>query len=573
MIFTKINYNLPKKYLIYFLVLSIPLYFGLISLTYAFHNSYLVQDDVRQHIVWMERFTNTALFRNDFIADYYQSTFSPIGYEGIYRLAAHIGIDALVFAKILPVILGTICSLFLFKLCLNIFPSQISALLTVLIFNENIWLDNNLTSATPRAFLYPIFTSFLYFLSQRRFLACMLTIILQGLFYPVFVLLEVGILCIRLLNVQWPKIHLTKCRYNYLWALSGLLIAGLVFIPMVLYFAEYGPTINGSQMKLMPEFYPGGRTEYFTRNWLDFLLSGRSGLGLPSFPYAIWMGILLPFFIIKKLPKTQLVDQHKQKILLQILVPSLLLYTVAHFAIMKLYLPSRYTLYSFVFIFSISAGISIYVFINFVFEYFSTPETIHKGGRMTYVLITIFILYSLIEPLHPSTFLPKQSWIVGTQPKLYKYLVQQPTSVVIASTSLEADNIPAFTLRPVWVGYQFAQPYHLGYYTQFRQRMLNLIQAQYSLDSNKVIQFIQESGVDYWLLDSNAFSKDYFSLANNRWLKQYTAAVEPAIQTLQTGSKPVLSEMSQNCAVVTTETHQLLDTHCIIRSLNDNPGH
>jgi hypothetical protein len=158
MIFTKINYNLPKKYLIYFLVLSIPLYFGLISLTYAFHNSYLVQDDVRQHIVWMERFTNTALFRNDFIADYYQSTFSPIGYEGIYRLAAHIGIDTLVFAKILPVILGTICSLFLFKLCLNIFPSQISALLTVLIFNENIWLDNNLTSATPRAFLYPIFT-------------------------------------------------------------------------------------------------------------------------------------------------------------------------------------------------------------------------------------------------------------------------------------------------------------------------------------------------------------------------------------------------------------------------------
>jgi len=53
-----------------------------------------------------------------------------------------------------------------------------------------------------------------------------------------------------------------------------------------------------------------------------------------------------------------------------------------------------------------------------------------------------------------------------------------------------ADNLPTF-FSSILVGREYAIPYHLGYYRQFRQRMLALIRAQYSLDLVAVQTLIQ----------------------------------------------------------------------------------
>lgn len=66
--------------------------YGLLGLRQAFSGEYVVQDDARQHIFWMRRFLDPALFPNDLIADYFQSVV-PWGYSTFYRLFAAVGID------------------------------------------------------------------------------------------------------------------------------------------------------------------------------------------------------------------------------------------------------------------------------------------------------------------------------------------------------------------------------------------------------------------------------------------------------------------------------------------------
>jgi hypothetical protein len=56
----------------------VSLYFGIISLGYALSQDYLIQDDARLHIVWLQKFINPQLFNHDLIADYYQAIASGI---------------------------------------------------------------------------------------------------------------------------------------------------------------------------------------------------------------------------------------------------------------------------------------------------------------------------------------------------------------------------------------------------------------------------------------------------------------------------------------------------------------
>jgi len=52
----------------------------------------MVQDDARQHVFWMQRFLDPALFPRDLIADYFQSV-APAGYTAIYQMMAGVGIN------------------------------------------------------------------------------------------------------------------------------------------------------------------------------------------------------------------------------------------------------------------------------------------------------------------------------------------------------------------------------------------------------------------------------------------------------------------------------------------------
>ena len=249
--------------------------YAMLALQEAFGSEYVVQDDARQHVFWMLRFIDPNLFPNDLIADYFQSV-APAGYFNLYRGFALLGINPLFLNKLLPSVLGLIASGYCFAFCLQILPLPITGFMATLMFNQNIWMKDDLISATPRAFTYPLLLGFLYYLSRKSLLPCLAAIVLLGLFYPQYVFICTGILVVRLWDWHGIKFRFSQQKHHYIFCILGVGVAFLVMLPYALKTSEYAPIISVAQAKQLPEILPRGRSSFFKEDLFDYFWRGRS---------------------------------------------------------------------------------------------------------------------------------------------------------------------------------------------------------------------------------------------------------------------------------------------------------
>src|SRR4029453_19336564 len=173
-----------------------------LALRQAFASEYMLADDVREHVFWMFRYVDPRLFPQDPIADYFQSL-APPGYASLYWLLAQLGIDPLLASKLLPSVLSLIAVGYFFGLAWRFFRSRAVATLTAILFSQALWLNSDLSSATPRAFFYPLFVAFLYYQVRGLRLGVLVAIGLEAIFFPPAALLSLGVLALACL--RWEK--------------------------------------------------------------------------------------------------------------------------------------------------------------------------------------------------------------------------------------------------------------------------------------------------------------------------------------------------------------------------------
>lgn len=556
-----------KSYLWLGLALLVTIYYGLVFYYYVFGQNYIVQDDARQHVVWLQRFIDPELFSNDIIADYFKNL-APLGYKALYFFGAKIGIDPILLAKIFPPILGLVTTIYIYLFALEILPIASCSFLSSLFVNQLIWLNDDLVSGTPRAFIYPLFAAFLYYLAKKNIIACLILMFLQGLFYPQILLIEIAILGLRLLVIK-PNatIKFTSQKSPYIWWLLGLIITAITLYPITQKPPELATVVTSQQMQQMPEFNLNGRSPFFGGGWFKYWLTGSSGLSLPLFPTIVWLGATLPFLLKTKFPIIKLITK-KIDILKQVTIASGLMFIMAHLLLPQLHLPSRYTYHSLRFVLAIATAIVLTIWINLGKSWFNqklqSKASFKLSEKIKITIITLFSLAVIIFPAIPPVFINWfQGWEVGTAKEVYQYLAQQPKDILVASLSKEANNIPAFSQRSILVGDEFAMAYHPAYHNQIKQRTIDLLQAQYSPDIEVLKSFIRQYNVDYILLDNNAFTKEYLLakkwLINSSWSEETTKA----IKILQSDSYPVLDKLVSSCSIVSTESLNLLDSNCI----------
>ncbi len=572
--FEPVELNSPYKsrILIWLAVsLAVACYFGSVTFLYVSSHEYIVQDDMRQHVVWLQQWIDPQLFPNDQIANYFKSV-APLGFKWFYGMAAQLGIEPLVLAKILPLILSCITTIYLFFVSLHVFPVPLSAFLGTLILNQHLWLNDDLTSATPRAFVYPIFTAFLYYLINRKLVLCLITIAVQGLFFPQLVFVQVLILSFQILRYQQNSWRLSKQRQDYIFWLGGTCVAGLVLLLFALKLSEFGSVITAAQMRTMPEYGLAGRNEYFGVNPLRFIFMGDSGLRIPLFPSIILAGFGLPF-LKRRFPFAGTITIHA-KILIQITLASLLMYGAAHLLLMKLHFPNRYTYHTFRIVLAIAAGIVLTVLLEAGWRRWqeSRLHGLSFRARALLGLTIACLLMVLIIPAVPQLFLRFQGWVTGDAAVIYEYLANQPKDILVASLASDANNLPAFSQRSILVGREFSLPHHPQYYAQFRQRVADSLLAQYSEDPAIVMQMIVRYGIDFFLVERSAFQPDYLQ---QDWLirSSFQEDVLQIIQRLE--QKPpekhhpfVMQQWMQQCEVVSTKTLILVKTPCFTDSVN-----
>ncbi len=540
----------------YSLSLAFAIGYIAIGMRQGFSSKYVVSDDAREYLPWVYRYFNKYLFPNDLIADYFASV-TPIGYGLIYKIITFLGIDPIFFSKILPMVLGVITTSYCFAVCMQILAVPITGFIACLLINQSFGLHDDLFSATPRDFIYPLFLAFIYYLLRGSKLGILIAIALQALIYPLIAFIDLLILFVRLLRLRQNRlISFTQNRKDFRLFTAAVIISGAIILPYALQSGQFGPTITAAVARTMPDYWHGGRVSYFTNNTISFWLDGRdSGFLALIRPPQLLIGFLLP--IILKFPsRFPLVKQVKDniKILPQVVIASLTMFFIAHAAAFKLHWPSRYTNHTFKMVLALGSAIALTIFMDAVIQW-------SKANKKQFLAWGTIGIIGIALIFYPSTLksFPKTPYVMGSEPALYEFLLEQPQNIVIASTSKEIDNIPIFARRSVLVGKEFALPFHTKYYAQFHQRMLDLINAQYSQDIKQIKDFIQKYRVSYWLLSRTAFTSKY--VADNKWLQQYQPAAKNAIIKLQ--NPPILSTLIDSCAVLKTDNLVLLKAECI----------
>jgi hypothetical protein len=558
--------------------------FGLMGLNKAFSSQYVVQDDAQQHVFWMRRFLDPELFPNDLIADYYQSVAQP-GYKAIYQGMAAVGVDPAVWSKLLPLVLGLITTGYCFGICLQILPVPATGFLSTLLLNEVLWQKDDLVSGTARAFMFPLFLAFVYYLSRRSLLPCLVAIALQGLFYPSGMLISCGVLFVRLWRWERGRLHFSQERRDYLFFAAGLGVSMLVLLPLILETSPFGPETSAAQARAMVEFSDAGRSRFFLKSPIEFwLYADRSGL-LPiewsRYPYFYFLlmfcvALALPRLLCKpsQFPLVQQITSHIN-LFPQILLPSLGLFLAAHALLFKLYLPSRYIQYSVRMLTPLAAAIALTIILDGIFHAWEQGAKFRLFGKPISSLVVTALIgfaiasYPLFLTVNNFRFPSTASYVVGEFPELYEFFLQQPKDTLIASLAPQADELPSFAQRSILTSREHSIPYHKGYYDRIRQRTADLIEAQYTPDIKQVKNFIQKYGIDFWLVDREQLLRPtvdpgdlkFFS-HNNFWLKQFPETAKVRSELAQ-GITPALTTAIERCSVLNTQNLVVLQASCI----------
>lgn len=541
------------------------IFYSILMLKMAFAGDYIVQDDARHHVFWMMRFIDGELFPSDLIADYFQSR-APLGYTLLYKIPAEFGLNPLFLNKIIPPFLIITTTIYFYYLFLEIFPIPASGFLATLLFDQAVLVKDDLASATPRAFVYPFLITFLYYLVKKNLTLCLLSIFLIGIFYPQYLFICGGILLLRLFKIENNKFILSRSKQDYRFFYTGLAI---IFVTIVIYLvttasgSEFEPLISLDRAKELPALQEEGRVKFFFSNpFIYWIFAENSGL----FPIHVFrsilitLGIFLPIFIKYKsaFNLTKKITANLS-ILKEVFLASFLMYLAAHLFLFKLYLPGRYNDHTLKVVLAIAAGIVISLIIEKIWQWSHQKEKRKTIARMGIFIIIISIV--CYYPLLLQNF-PKPMYIKGYRPEIYQFFARQPKDIIIASLAEEASVIPSFSYRSILVAREYALPFHWGYYSQFRQKTIDLITAQYTDDFATVTSIIDRYKIDFWLLESASFTPEY--LSKNDWLQQYKNTTKLAEKQLQKGIKPILLQKKNDCQVLEDRGLYVLKADCII---------
>ncbi len=544
--------SITEKNRLFWFTLSLCFALGYIALGLhqAFSSEYVIGDNAREYQPWMYRYWNSGLFPDDLIADYFQSV-TPIGYGTFYRVMMSLGIDPIFLGKIFPIVISIFTTSYCFAVCMQLLPVPMAGFLATLLLNQALCLHDDLFSATPRDFIYPLFLAFFYYLLRASCLGVMLSIALLALFYPPLAFIDLAILGVRL--------AFSRQRKDYIFFATGLVVVVVAILPYAIQSSKFAPTITAAIARTMPEYLSGGRIGYYNISPVNLWLDGRdSGFFALLSPPQLFIGLLFPITLLYS-AKFPLAKQVRSgvKILLQIIIASSVMFLIAHALEFQIHFPSRYTHHTFKMVLALAGGMTLTIIFDTALRWVESPQR----GQQFLILGASAVVGAalLLYPISLKTF-PKTPYVVGGVPGLYKYLENQPEDSLVASLSQEANNIPPFAKRSILVGKEYALPFHTKYYAQFRQRAMDLINAQYHQDIKVAIAFIHKYKIKFWLLDRTAFNPEY--IASNTWIKQYYTATQ-ALAQLKAGVTPALVKAIKSCSVFENENLVLLKAECI----------
>ncbi len=533
--------------------------------SHATGDDYRVQDDARQHVFWLLRNVDPELFAGDPIADYFESV-APWLYRAIYQLAWQIfGLAPPTLAVVLPPLLGMVAVGYAVAIGYQLSPLPLVAGLAGLLCAQTLWLEDDLVSATPRAFATPLLLVFAFYWMRRNSWGSGLSAAALAGLYPPAALIGWGATCLRLGDRRyWPV------------GLATTLGLGLGLLPLALAPEPFGDTIAVAAARSMPEFLETeagyGRAFFFHPNPLVFWGFGpRSGLLfwglLPplSLAAAGWLWQARSFLRGSSVP----LNRGAATSIGRLALSAIGFYAIAHLLLFKLHFPARYTYHGLRTLVPLAAAVALANMACWQYQQWQArPSLPSRSANLALAGLQVVLL---LLPLVPELAIDNQLYVTGRADAIYEFLQGTPPKTLVATLDSEGNNLPYFGRRATLVAREYALPYHPEYYNLLQQRARALLLAHAAPGPEPLQDLLERYPIAYLLMRENSFEPGY--LRGKDWLHPFQPEFDRAVAWLEsyqnTAREPMLHRLQPSCTVLTQGSLLLVDADCLRSRLSE----
>ena len=514
----------------------------------ALTSPYVINDDVRQQVYWMQSWLDPELYRNDLLTEYAKN-YVPWGVQAVYAATAVL-VEPLYFSKILTGILFVSTACLLFALGLGLGDRLTAVLIVCVYFLFGAFLSQ-MSGGLSRGFVYPLLIAHVLLLDRGMIVAASAVVVLESVLNPYIFLVSlctqglfvahhngrsmVNELLFRISRFEMAlhssspeadespnreaRLHpgsrslperigsgkrdghdpSKKIPTLRLWASCALVTVASALIALkyvILKSPEFGSVVTKAQMGGRIEYTAAGRYDILPGPfWLELIRS------LTPWPetslLSICVGCLLFCAMVLAAAwsftrKRPVVNPKRLQIFVYLLGASALLYFAAEVLFMKLFVPRRYLEFS----------VSVFYCVLIAVSARTAIENIGMRRVAFPTLVTVLVVIGAVR-LHGIAL-----YDYSRDAGLYELLESTPKSAVVAGHPEVMDNIPTFARRTAFVTYELSHSWYDRYWEVIKKRTFDFFTAYYASDPEQIRRFGRDNGITYMVVREADFAPE-----------------------------------------------------------------
>ncbi len=486
----------------------------------GFTNEYLINDDVRHQIFWMQQWQEPELYPDNLLLRYAKN-YVPWGVTFVYYIGSPL-INPVQFTKVTSGVIFLITAGFLFGIGCYLKDDLTGILLVCTMFLSTHFLDK-MAGGLSRGFAYPLLTGYLFFLARRNLSAAGVMILLLSLFNPYIMLLclvthglflgkcWLPIATRRLIGLARGDSASIGAEAIKSFLLVNLPVTAGVFLMalryMILKDNSFGELATWSDMAGKIEYtaasgrctivpVPSLLWEMFRPIASIFPFSMHKMIGLPA--GAIITVVASSVFIYWRWvwrSKYGIIPYRRLWVFTYLLPASVIMYVAAYIVLMRLFIPGRYVEYPFTIFYC--------VLIAFVLR---TLFEIAEHKRLFAVLaVSIAIVVGAVRLDNVAMY------DYSKYEPLCRFFRTVPRTSLVAGPPDIMDNTITFARRNAFLTHELFHAWYLEYWKKIKERTYAFCRAYYASEPEEIRHFSRANGIDYIVFRKNDFPPESLS--------------------------------------------------------------
>jgi hypothetical protein len=472
-------------------------------------NPYIIRDDVRQQVFWMQQWQDPELYQNDLLTEYSRN-YVPWGIKGIYWVGARV-MNPVQFTKVVTAVLFLLTAGFLFGLG-TAFRDELVPVFVVCVFLFFGAFMRKISGGLSQGFAFPCLAAYLFFLSRNMLMGTGAVIFVLSFVNPYMFLLCLGAQAVYLVTHRYGKAAVTRLgltglfpepeRYRFrplgLGICTFLIAAGCAVMAMQYVMTDssaFGRLITWTDMVGKIEYTDRGRYELFPIPSLFYELRRPWIFNLPFIQWGQTAGWLfaamgVPVLLFALTRRNHRVDLTGFKVFGYLCVASLALYLASCVLFFRLFVPRRYVEFSAVIFYCVAVAVCLKIAVG---------SLVTK--RVAFPVVTsLLVVLAALRLSHVGLY------DFSDQASLYRFLETTPRTSVIAGHPDLMDNVLTFSRRKAFVTYELSHTWYTRYWDIIKGRTFDFFSAYYASDPEVIREFCNANHIDYLVVRDEDFS-------------------------------------------------------------------